>query len=231
MEGIVDFKRARSNEQIQDRIQEIVTVASDIYNSLGYENFTFTTISERTQFTRPNIYKYFKTKDEILLLIIKDDFKSFLNSLIQSFKINKIYSISEISEIWTDRLLEHKRLLNMSSLLYTSIEKNVTVEALSEFKNEMTILHKSFINFLTQLFPKSTNESVENFFYLQLTLAFGLYPTCQLSNSQIEALKLAGLPNICPDFKKLYRSGLYQLMYSLENSIDIKNSHNSNRKK
>lgn len=215
------FKRARSNEQIQDRIQEIVNAASTIYNAVGYEGLSFTTISEHTNFTRPNIYKYFKTKDEILLIIIKDDFKSFVTSLMKSFKINRLYTLYEISEIWTDKLMEHRRILDMYALL-SLIEKNVSVEALSEFKKEMTTLQLSLINLISELFPKAGKDSVENFFYLQLTLAFGLYPTCQLNDLQIKALKLAGLNYTYPDFKKTYSAGLYQLMYCLEQSIDIK---------
>lgn len=227
----MSFKRARSDEQIRDRIQEIVDAASAIFNSSGYEGVTFTAISEYTDFTRPNIYKYFKTKDEILLIIIKDDFKSFVTSLVKSFKINKLYTIQEISGIWTDRLIEHKRLLDFYSLLSVFIEKNVSVEALSRFKKEMTELQSSLINLISQLFPKANNESITNFFFLQLTLAFGLYPTCQMNDLQVEALKLAGLDYSCPDFRKTYSAGLYQLMYSLENSIDIKKDSSTGKSK
>ena len=73
----MSFQRARSEDQIQDRIQEIIDATSSIYNSIGYDGLNFSIISEYTKFTRPNIYKYFKTKDEILLVILKDDFKVF----------------------------------------------------------------------------------------------------------------------------------------------------------
>ena len=99
----MSFQRARSENQIQDRIQEIIDATSSIYNSVGYEGLNFSAISEYTKFTRPNIYKYFNTKDEILLVILKEEFQSFIASLIKSFKINKLYSLYEISEIWATR--------------------------------------------------------------------------------------------------------------------------------
>lgn len=219
----MDFKRARSDDQIQFRIQEIVNTASAIYDSAGYEGLNFSAISEYTKFTRPNIYKYFKTKDEILLVILKEEFKSFISSLIKSFKINKIYSLYEISEIWADALLKHERLLSINALLYTVIEKNVTVEALAEFKKEILTMQCPIIDLVSQIFPKANKDSIMDFVFSQFTLAFGLYPASMLNDLQKEAIKLSGMEYTPPDFKKTYMRWLYQSMYCLENSIDIKN--------
>lgn len=218
----MSFQRARSEDQIKNRIQELVNAASVIYDSEGYEGLNFSTISEYTKFTRPNIYKYFKTKEEILLLILIEDFKSWISSLNKSFKINKLYSIYEIGEIWTDTLIEHERLLELYSILFTIIEKNVSVEALAEFKKELIAIQSTIIDLVSQLFPEASNDSIMNFIYSALTLAFGLYPMSKLSELQLEAIKLSGSNYTAPDFKKTYMASLYQIMYCLEHSIEIK---------
>lgn len=117
------FQRARSEEQKQDRIQEILNASSIIYDTAGYEGLNFTAISEYTKFTRPNLYKYFKTKEEIILLILNQDLKSWIAKLSKSFVINKLYSIQEIGEIWTETLMEYERLIELHAILYTTIEK------------------------------------------------------------------------------------------------------------
>ncbi|MBU3155780.1 TetR/AcrR family transcriptional regulator [Clostridium estertheticum] len=218
----MSFQRARSEDQIQDRIQEIVNAASIIYDSVGYEGLSFSTISEYTKFTRPNIYKYFKTKEEILLLIMIKDFKSWISRLSKSFKINKLYSIYKIGEIWTDTLIEHERLIELYAILFTTIEKNVSVEALAEFEKECMVINSTILDLVSQLFPNASNDSLMNFMYSVFTLAFGLYPMCKLSDLQLEAINLAGSNYIAPDFKKTYMASLYQLMYCLEHSIEIK---------
>lgn len=218
----MSFQRARSENQIQDRIQEIIDATSSIYNSVGYEGLNFSTISEYTKFTRPNIYKYFKTKDEILLIILKEEFQSFISSLIKSFKINKLYSLYEISEIWADTLIKHGRLLDIYSILFTTIEKNVSVESLSEFKKEMVAIQFQLTDLIVQLFPNANNDNIINFIYSELTLACGLYPMSKLSNLQMEAIKLSASGYTPPDFRKTYMACLYQLMYCLQHSIEIK---------
>lgn len=218
----MSFQRARSEDQIQDRIREIIDAASSIYNSSGYEGLNFSAISEYTKFTRPNIYKYFKTKDEILLIILKEDFKSFLISLIKSFKLNKLYSLYEISEIWTDTLIKHSRLLELYAILFTTIEKNVSVESLAEFKKELIKMQLQLIDFVSQLFPNASYDSINEFIYYQLILACGLYPMSNLSDLQLEAIRLSDSGFIPPDFKKTFMACLYQQMYCLKHSIEIK---------
>lgn len=215
------FQRARSDEQIQDRIQEIVNAASMIYDAEGYEGLNFTAISEYTKFTRPNIYKYFKTKEEIILLILNKDLESWILDLSKSFQINKLYSIHEIGEIWTDTLMEHERLIELHAILYTTIEKNVSVEALAEFEKASIVNNSAILDLVSKLFPKAGLESITNFIYAAFTLAFGLYPMSKLSDLQIEAIKLSGSVYTPPDFKKTYLASLYQLMYCLEHSIEI----------
>lgn len=218
----MNFQRARSKVQIEDRIQEIVNAAAIIYDSVGYEGLNFSAISEYTKFTRPNIYKYFKTKEEILLLIMINDFKSWISTISKSFKINKLYSIYEIGEIWTDTLLKHERLIELYAILFTTIEKNVSVEALTEFEKESMQINSAILDLLSQLFPNASPDSIVNFMYSSFTLAFGLYPMCKLSDLQLEAIKLAGSNYTAPDFKKTYMTSLYQIMYCLEQPIEIK---------
>lgn len=218
----MSFKRARSEQQIQERIQDIINAASEIYNEMGYDGLNFKAISEYTQFTRPNIYKYFKTKDEILLEILKVDAVSWISTLKNSFKINKIYSIEEIAEIWAESLIKHSRLLQLYAVLFTTIEKNVSVEALSKFKQETIPPYQTqLVDLVEQLFPNAPQTSVYAFIIAQMTLAFGLYPMCQLNELQLKAIEMSGIDYMVPDFKRSYKLYVYQLMYCLENGVEI----------
>lgn len=220
----MSFIRARSEQQIQERIQEIVNAASNIYNEFGYDGLSFSVISEYTKFTRPNIYKYFKTKDEILLEILKDDTVAWITALTDSFKLNKIYSVEEIAEIWVESLIRHSRLLELYAFLFTTIEKNVSVEALAKFKQETVPTYQTqLVHLVEQLFPKAVPTSVYDFITAQMTLAIGLYPMCQMNDLQLQAVEMSGIQYTAPDFKRSYKLYVYQLMYCLENSIEIKN--------
>jgi AcrR family transcriptional regulator len=170
--------------------------------------------------TRPTIYKYFNTKEEILLKILLSDAESWVTSLVNSFKLNKIYSIEEVADIWVDTISENYRLLNLYSMLFTTIEKNVSLEALVEFKKGFLKLQESIVTLVSQLFPKASVEVIQSFLVNQLALALGLYPMCQLCELQIRAIELSEIQYTPPDFKLTYKSNLYQQMYCLERGIN-----------
>lgn len=213
------FKRARSNEHIQQRIQEIISAASQIYDSVGYDGLSFSAISELTQFTRPTIYKYFNTKEEILLKILLADMEAWVSALVNSFKVNKLYTVREIADIWVDSLNSNLRLLDLFSMLFTFIEKNVSFEALVEFKKGFSMLQQQAIDLIAQLFPKAESTDVQNFLINQLALGLGLYPMGQMSEVQIRAIEASGMYYGNVDYKSVNKSGIYQLMYCLEQGI------------
>jgi len=215
----MSFKRARSDVQIQKRIEEIINATSFIYNSVGYEKLSFNSISKYTNFTRPTIYKYFKTKDEILLKILTEDILLWVNTLTNSFKLNKIYSIDEVSDIWVESISQNFRLLKLQSILFTTIEKNVRLESLTEFKKNIRKCEDTLFKLLTQLYPSAKSDDIENFIVSQLTFALGLYPMCNLNQLQIDAIKELGGNFPKHDFKKIYKSCIYKLLYCLENKI------------
>ncbi|WFR58166.1 hypothetical protein QA584_03625 [Anaerocolumna sp. AGMB13025] len=153
---------------------------------------------------------------------MKEDFKSFISAFIKSFKINKIYSLYEITDIWTCRLIENERLLKLYGILYTTIEKNVSLESLAEFKKEILISYQQLVNFISQLFSDASEDNINNFISSVLTLACGLYSSTKLSKLQMEATKLADANYRFADFKEVYMACFYQQLYCLKHSIEIK---------
>ena len=60
-------KRARSQEAKQERIRHIINASSDVLAVKNLNDFTLADVVERTRLSKPAIYNYFPTKEEILL--------------------------------------------------------------------------------------------------------------------------------------------------------------------
>jgi len=214
----MSFQRARSDSQINDRIDEIISVASDIYNTSGYEGVNFSAISELTEFTRPTIYKYFSAKEEILLHILTKDIDTWIKELTSSFKLNTLYTAKEISEIWAKVLASQKRMNELHSILFTILEKNSSKEAIIQFKKKLFSNGAELYKLLCQLFPKASAEQITDFITLQYSLAVGYYPMCYLTEKQIDAIKSINNDYVSPDFEKGYQKAIYLIMLSLESA-------------
>ncbi len=212
----MSFQRARSKDQINDRIHEILSAAIEIYEVHGYEGVTFSAISEKTDFTRPTIYKYFSTKEEILLKILSKDIEVWTDELNSSFRLNKIYRTKQIAEIWAHAVSSYKRMNELHSILFTILERNSSKEAIIAFKKTLYdsayVLHK----LVGQLYPNASYEKIVNFLSIQYSLSVGYYPMCHLSMNQLEAMRTISKDYVIPDFEKGYRDALYQIMLALE---------------
>ena len=69
-----EFKRARTKEQIASRQEDIITACDAIYREKGYEAVYIKAVSKMTSVSRPSIYNYYNTKEEIFLDLLKRDF-------------------------------------------------------------------------------------------------------------------------------------------------------------
>ena len=75
------FQRARTAEQIDERQQEIVNACRDLFDEGGYDAVTFGTIGQKTSFSRPSIYNYYGTKEEVFLDLIRQEYEGWTESI------------------------------------------------------------------------------------------------------------------------------------------------------
>jgi AcrR family transcriptional regulator len=212
----MNFQRARSDGQRQSRIDSIVNAAAEIFDQTGYEGMNFSAIAEKTALTRPAVYKYFSSKEDILLKLMSSDFQQWVLSLVKSFKLNKTYTIKEIAEIWAKSIVSRKRMLNLFVMFNTVLENKVSLDALTAFKIASVNSLCAVQDLVSQLFPDATETQVINFVTVQMALALGLYPMTHISRTHKEAIFRAKTINSPPAFAPTYEEILFQLMYFME---------------
>jgi AcrR family transcriptional regulator len=170
------FKRARSKENKEKRFSDILDVSAELYDKLHYSGLTFEEISKKLNITRPAIYKYFRTKDEILVEILLRDLDNLCNDLTDSFDSSKKYAKEEIAAIWTDVMLKNKRIMDVMSLHSSSIEKKIS----AEYNNGPESVIKGNIETLKELIkglvPGIDDDTAKDFILYQISFAVGLYP-------------------------------------------------------
>ena len=61
-------------ELIEKRREEIVNACEELYQTMGFKEITLKEIGKVTEFSRPTIYNYFQTKEEIFLALFKREY-------------------------------------------------------------------------------------------------------------------------------------------------------------
>ena len=131
---MADYKRARTENQKEERMTEIKKVADLLFKTMPYTDITLTVIAEKLGWSRANLYKYATTKEEIYLDIEQDRMKNYFSSLLTVFPEGCRFSPETVAEIWASQVNANQDYFLYSAFLLTIIERNATVERLTQFK-------------------------------------------------------------------------------------------------
>jgi AcrR family transcriptional regulator len=198
------FIRARSEEQKEVRIQEIVSATERLYDSHRYEDITFVQIAKEAGFTRSNLYKYFISKEEIFLEFLKHDMKLWKDELLNNFLDSNSYSIDKFIDIWIDVLQNNRRLTELTSILYLHLEKEASYESLLNFKRSFIKDFEQVVIHLTCKIKGFTTEKVAEFISMQGMIGIGLYQMTDLSENQQKILEQPEYAQWKIDFRQRY---------------------------
>jgi len=196
----VNWVRARSDEQIEQRTKEIVDATARLYEEHRFEDITFAMIAKEAEFTRSNLYRYFETKEDIFLELIKHDIEAWREDVLEKFTAeNK--SSRELAEVWVDLILKNRRMIKLFTILFTLLERNASLKALTAFKQKINEEIGIVAQFLNTALPFPSVEAAAEFISAQSSLAIGSYPMMDLTPKQIEAMGAIEMDTI-PGFYK-----------------------------
>ena len=183
----------QTEEQKEERKQEIISACERVYKEKGFYGVTIKEISTQTSFTRPAIYTYFETKDEILLALLDREYAAWVSDLKKISSIKVSLTRTQLAEELAHSLEEREVLLRIQNMNLYEIELNSRVERLAEFK----VLYKRAVGALESILknqmPGTTDEECEKISLIFGAFLFGVYPFVFHTEKQLEAMKQAGV--------------------------------------
>lgn len=196
-----EFKRARNEEQKEQRMQEIKNAVDELFQELPYHEITFTTIADKLGLTRAHLYQYISTKEEIFLEICADKRDLYYEALTVAIPKDSGYSIEVIAEVWASILNAHKEHLHYCDILPTIIETNVRVDRLASFKKRY--YEKAYQ--VSEQICSQLGLSKEEAYHLFLNVyyhAVGMYSVSRWNPLVTEALAKVNITPPAVDFRK-----------------------------
>ena len=210
-----EFIRARTDEQIASRQEEIINVCDAIYREKGYEAVHFNAVSKKTSISRPAIYNYYQTKEEIFLDIIKRDFTKWTKELQAHFEITPKMTKKQFAGFLTESLINHEKYFELFAVYLQPIETGSSLAKLTEFKEIFPPFYRVFHAGLDKYFPHAKDEDKRNFVSHFIVTVHGLFPFTHLSKKQIQAAKKSNPGYKAPDFRLICFNMLMLLIADL----------------
>ena len=180
-------------EQIAQKREEIINACEQLYRTMSFREITLKEIGGITSFSRPTIYNYFETKEEIFLALFKREYDRWNEQLSAIHDHNEQLTKAQLAEQIAQSLAERQQLLKLLSMNNYDMEANSRQEMLASFKQSYgESLHR--VRMLLERFcPDMSVRDIQNFIYTFFPFMFGIYPYTAVTEKQKAAMEEAGI--------------------------------------
>lgn len=191
--------------------EEIINACALLYEKKGFHDMTIKDISAETSLSRPSIYNYFETKEEIFLGLLTRETKQWIASLeeiAQKPQMSKETLISEIAMALEKRVV----MLKISAMNIYEIEDHSRIERLVEYKKVFKQSLDAFYNCLKKFMPDLTADRLEKIRYAFYPFMNGIYPYVYPTDKQLKAMSAADIRTASTSIHELTENFLEQIL-------------------
>lgn len=180
-----------SAELIAARRDEIVEACAELYDNLSFKEITIGAISKKTTFSRPSVYNYFRTKEEIFLALLGREYGEWAKDLMELAE-NPV-SKSEFPSRFAVILGKRRRMLKLVAMNLYDMEAGSRLENLVEFKKMYNSSLQAAEKCFKAHFTGAPEERARQFIYTLFPFLFGVYPYTEATEKQKRAMDIAGV--------------------------------------
>lgn len=196
------------------RREEIVNACELLYKTKSFKDITIKDIAQVTSFSRPSIYNYFQTKEEIFLALYEREYKIW-NRDLQKILCNYESLASEnIAKKIAESLANRPQLLKLLAMNNFDMEENSRLERLISFK----AAYGKSIELIKQILEKFCSHMSEldrqGFIHIFFPFMVGVYPYTYVTDKQKKAMKEASIDYTYESVFDLIYSCLLNLLVS-----------------
>ncbi len=201
-----------SPERTAARKEEIISACEKLYQTLSFKDITLKEIGNETSFSRPTIYNYYQTKEEIFLALFEREYIRWNEELKSILQENEKLEKEKISEKLATSIANRPQLLKLLSMNNYDMEANSRPELLASFKVAYGQSMKNVNMILTKFCPEKTEQEIQDIIYVFFPFMFGIYPYTAVTDKQREAMKQANVEYVYQSIFEITNNCLLKLL-------------------
>ena len=199
-----------SPERTAARKEEIISACEKLYQTMSFKDITLKEIGNETSFSRPTIYNYFQTKEEIFLALYEREYDRWNGELTDILRNNETLTKEQIAEKIATSIANREQLLKLLSMNNYDMEANSRPELLTSFKVAYGESMKNVCRILMKFCPEKSAQEIQGFIYVFFPFMFGIYPYTTVTDKQRDAMKQANVDYV------------YQSIFEITNNCLLK---------
>ena len=201
-----------SPERTAARKEEIINACEKLYQSMSFKEITLKEIGNETSFSRPTIYNYYQTKEEIFLALYEREYDRWNQELQSILNDNEKLTKEQLSEKLAESIANREQLLKLLAMNNYDMEANSRPDLLASFKVAYGESMKNVCRILKKFCPEKAVEEIQDFIYVFFPFMFGIYPYTSVTDKQREAMKQAKVDYVYQSIFELTNNCLLKLL-------------------
>lgn len=173
-----------SSEAVNARRDEIIAACESLYQTMGFKDVTLKEISKRTSLSRPSIYNYFETKEEIFVAILQREYELWTEELNKLLTDHDTLSTDELAHSLATSLEKRQQLLKLLSMNHFDMETNSRMERLIPYKETYANAVQTVDALLQKFCPELKFQDRQDFVYAFFPFLYGVYPYTAVTEKQ-----------------------------------------------
>jgi AcrR family transcriptional regulator len=174
---VSEFQRARRPAQKQQRREAILAAAAALLEEGGLDAVGLNPIARRAGIAKSNIYRYFESREDVLLQLLAEDEAIWVGKLeLALAPLAGSCDPRGVARIVSQTLVAERRLCVLSTVLGNVLEQNVSKETVVSFKQQALALGIRIANSLQAALPSLSRDVVMHLQHAIHGAVAGLWP-------------------------------------------------------
>lgn len=183
------WQRARRPEQKAQRREAILTAAESLVDEEGVDGATLSEIARRADLSKANCYRYFESREAILLAVVIDEARRWTSNVVERLKLLAgSRDVEGIARAYAEASAERRRFCMLISSLSSVLEHNISIEAVAEFKREFHPVVMGSADSLRSAMPELSAEQAYVFLRFFGLFMAGTWPNANPAPAVAEVL-------------------------------------------
>ena len=186
------YKRARKEEQKAERRASILATARELCVEQGVMTWSLNELGRRADVNKSNLYRYFGSREEILMVLMHEEMERFVDSFAQHLAKRRL-TAGEFAEIMAGQYTAQPFLCELLSLATAILEHNVDIEAIQAIKLDHANLLGDVAEDIAGALDGIDAEAAGKIAMTSSVLVVGLWPMANPAAAIRDLSKLEGL--------------------------------------
>ena len=172
-----DWQRARRPEQKQERVDTILDAAATLLDEEGLEGTGLNAIAREAGMSKPNLYRYFESREAILLAVLLKEAEAWGRALAK--RLSPLAGSSDIvgvSGAFAATLVRRRRFCELFQAVASVLEHNVSRETVVEYKRDFLRIADPAVHAFQAALPRLSLEEAFQALGVLVMSATGVWP-------------------------------------------------------